>query len=190
MPKFHSRTGHDAIRIPLDDRHVDKWLDQKNQRIQLTNLGWVTCKVSEPWLGHISAVTVKQRAGKWFAVLTAIQVPAAYNKPARAAKVVHYEHPDDLAGIVAIDVGIAVRATCSDRTVLDHPQTPKRVCKHKLRYERRMARARDSQIKKMGLDPRKPIPKGTRIPLSNRAIKLKEVFSRQDAIHKLTTDLV
>ena len=51
----------------------------------------------------------------------------------------------------------------------------------------------------MGLDPRKPIPKGTKIKKSRRqekldrkvaGIDLKMLFHRQDQIHKFTTELV
>ena len=198
-PQFHAKSGRDAVRIPLDSRRVEHLLDPAGHRIHLTGLGWVSCRVSEPWLGHISAVTVKRRAGKWFAVLTAVQVPEKQNRPQRAAKLVHFDDAQDPTGIVALDVGVATRATCSDGTVLAHPRESKKKLQRRLRHERRYARQRDAQMKQMNLNPKKPIPKGTRIPVSNRArrtldrvaaMDLKALFSRNDAIHRFTTDLV
>jgi putative transposase len=70
---------------------------------------------------------------------------------------------------------------------------------NKKRYQRKQSRLVDCRLREAGLDPKKPIPKGTRLPKSNRQKKLDLkvagceldiLFARNDRIHKFTTDLV
>jgi putative transposase len=49
------------------------------------------------------------------------------------------------------------------------------------RYQRSYTRQRDHQLRMMGLDPKKPIPKGTKIPVSNRARKTQQRIGRLHA---------
>ena len=200
-PTFHKRSGDDAVRFQLDPRRPEV-IDLEGHRIHLANVGWVAASFSEPLLGHISAITVRKKAGRWFGSFTAIQVPVDQHKPKFRAQIVQFADPKDPAGIVAVDVGIASRAVCSDGTVLPHPKpTPlqEKRAKGKKRNERKAARQLRQNLKTMGFKPNEPIPRGTKIVVSKRhqqtldriaAFDLKTLFKRHDAIHKFTSDLV
>ena len=153
-PRFKRRGSVDAVRFTLDQRRVQ--VDREAGRVQLDGLGKLRFRVTEDLAGRLRSVTVRRdSAGRWVATFTADGVPMPDVQPAAR----------DALGI---DLGLASTAVFSDGTVLDARKPLGRKLARLRRYQRRYTRQRDAALRRQGLDPAKPIPKGTRIEPSGR----------------------
>lgn len=157
FPAFKRRGTVNAVRFTLDQRREQ--VDRSAGRVQIDGVGRVRFRVTEPLVGRLRSVTVSlDSAGRWFASFTADGVPVPEAKAPRLAA-------------IGIDMGLkdAVVLSTGARTAAPKPLKAKLA---KLRrYQRSYARQRDHQMRLLGLDPAKPIPKGTRLPVSSRAKK-------------------
>lgn len=113
---------------------------------------------------RVLRMTISQRAGRWFASLTVEREDEPITQAPKG-------------GAVGVDLGIKTLATLSDGTVIENPRHPKK-------SERKLKRAHRELSRK--------------VPGSNRRAKAKARVSRihahvanqrQDALHKLTTQL-
>ncbi len=167
FPAFKRRGTVNAVRFTLDQRREQ--VDREDGRVQIDGVGRVRFRVTEPMIGRLRSVTVSlDSAGRWFASFTADGVPVPAASPAPRAS-------------IGIDLGLkdAVVLSTGERAAAPKPLKAKLA---KLRrYQRSYARQRDHQLRLLGLDPAKPIPKGTRIPVSNRARKTQQRIGRLHA---------
>jgi putative transposase len=109
----------------------------------------VRFKVTEPLLGRLRSVTLSvDGAGRWHASFTAdqIPVPAASNATLPA---------------IGIDMGLKDAVVLSSGERITAPKPLKAKLARLRRYQRSYARQRDAASRRAGLDPSKPIPKGT-----------------------------
>ena len=177
-----------AARFTLDQRRAGLvTIAGKTGRVQLDGIGRVRFRVTEEMTGRLRSVTVSvDPAGRWFASFTADQVPAVAALPAERAA-------------IGIDLGLKDTAVLSDGTRVAAATSLTTKRKRLRRYQRSYNRGRDAQLLALGLDPRKPIPKGTRIPSSNRMRKRKAQIgrlhaqvadARRDHQHQLTVKAV
>jgi len=100
---------------------------------------------------------------------------------------------------IGIDLGLKDTAVLSDGTGVAAAKSLTTKRKRLRRYQRSYNRGRDAQLLALGLNPRKPIPKGTRIPSSNRMRQRKAQIgrlhaqvadARRDHQHQLTSRAV
>jgi putative transposase len=97
FPRFKKKGRSDSFRYP-DPKQIK--LDQGNNRLFLSKLGWLRYRNSRDVRGTVKNVTVSQRAGRWF---VSIQTEREIAAPI---------HPS--GSMVGIDMGIARFATLSD----------------------------------------------------------------------------
>jgi len=157
FPRPKRRRTVKAIRFTLDQRRDQ--VDRFNGRVQIDGVGKIRFRVTEAMHGRLRSVTISvDSAGRWFASFTADQIPA----PAVAKATVP---------AIGIDLGLKDAVVLSTGMRAAAPKPLKAKLAKLRRYQRSYARQRDHQLRLMGLDPNKPIPRGTKIPVSNRARK-------------------
>jgi putative transposase len=160
-----------SARFTLDQRR--ELVDREHGTVQVDGFGKLRFRVTEPLLGRLRSVTVsRDTAGRWFASFTADRVPA----PA----IVGAARPS-----VGLDLGMKSTATLSTGQTIAAPKHLAAKLKRLRRYQRRYTRGRDAQLRAMGLDSRKPIPKGTRLPVSNR---MRRTAQRIGGLHAQVAD--
>jgi len=155
--------------------------------VQLDGVGKVRFRVSEDLIGRLRSVTVRRdSAGRWFATFTADGVPT----PQSAANV---------AGVLGIDLGLTDTAALSTGEVIVAPKHLAAKLAKLRRYQRSFSHQRDAAARRQGLDPSKPLPKGTRIEASQRMHRRKRQIgklhtqiadARRDHQHQLTAKVV
>ncbi len=177
-----------SARFTLDQRRVNLvTITGKTGRVQLDGLGKVHFRVTEAMSGRLRSVTVSLDAGgRWFASFSADGVPVPVATPAPRTA-------------VGIDLGLRDTAVLSDGTRVSAARSLATKQGRLRRYQRSYARGRDAQLRAMGLDPKRPIPKGTKIPTSNRMQRRKAQIgrlhaqvadARRDHQHQLTARAV
>ena len=129
---------------------------------------------------------VDEAAGRWFATFTSDGVQAPNSAVAT------------ISGI-GIDLGLKDTAVLSTGEKIF---APKHLAAHQQRlrrYQRSYVRQRDAALARMGIDRNKPIPKGTRIQVSNRMRRRKHQLgvlhvriadARRDHQHQLTASVI
>jgi len=166
FPSFKSRGTVNALRFTLDQRREQV---DRSGRVQIDGVGKVRFRVTEDLIGRLRSVTVRlDSAGRWFASFTADGVPA---KTAASAAM-----PS-----LGIDMGLKDAVVFSTGEKIAAPKPLKAKLAKLRRYQRRHSRQRDHQLRLMGLDPEKPIPKGTRLPVSNRGRRTQQMIGRLHA---------
>ena len=106
--------------------------------------------------------------------------------------------PAALAAI-GVDLGLKDTAALSTGEIVAAPKHLQRHDKRLRRYQRRYARQRDAAARRQGLDPARPLPKGTHLAVSNRMRRTKAAIGRlhatiadcrRDHQHRLTAQIV
>ena len=177
-----------SARFTLDQRRVNLvTIAGKTGRLQLDGVGKLRFRVTEPLVGRLRSVTVSfDAAGRWFASFTADGVPAPGVVPAPRAA-------------LGIDLGLKDTAVLSNGIRVAAARSLATKQKRLRRYQRSYIRGRDAQLRTMGLDPNRPIPKGTKIPTSNRMqrrnaqigrLHAQVADARRDHQHQLTARAV
>lgn len=184
-PQRKKRGSVDAVRFTLDQRRAQ--VDRERGRVQLDGIGKVRFRVSQPLEGRLRSVTVRRNAaGQWFATFTADGVPAPAAAPAALPA-------------VGVDLGLKVAAVLSTGAVIAAPKHLAAQLARLRRYQRRFARQRDAAARRQGLDPAKPLPKGTRLASSARMkrtqatigrLNVRVADARRDHQHQLTAHVV
>ena len=175
-----------SARFTLDQRRRGL-VDWDAGRVQLDGVGRIRFRVSEAMTGRLRSVTIsRDAAGRWFGSFTTDGVACPEPTPARIP-------------VIGIDLGLRESAVLSTG---ERRAAPKRLTAHLARlrrYQRHYVRQRDAAARRMGLDPRKPFPKGTRIEPSNRMRATKHRIGvlhariadqRRDHQHQLTANVV
>lgn len=121
FPRFKKRGQRDVFRYPQGVK-----LDQKNNRISLPKLGWISYRNSREVVGGVKNVTVSQSCGKWYiSIQTEYEVP----EPVHAS-----------TSMVGLDAGVAKFATLSDGTIFESVNSFKTNQKKLARLQREMSR--------------------------------------------------
>jgi len=156
----------------------------EGQRIRLPVIGWVRMREAVRFEGKLQSATVSRTANRWqVAIAVETEAPAVAGRPESSC---------------GVDLGVKALATLSDGTVVAGPKAHGRQLRKLRRLNRAMARKTEAAKAAMGLAG-KPVPKGVRIPASSNRKKAQAQLARQhariaairqDALHKLTTELV
>lgn len=159
-PKFKKKGQHDSFRFP-DAKKIK--LEEDNQRVFLSKLGWIRYRKSRSIEGSIRNATVSLRGGKWY---ISIQTQRDVEEPV---------HPSQ--AIVGIDVGISKFATLSTGDVI--------VSIHSLRQrEEKLARLQRQLAKK-----KKGSKNARKIKQKILKCHMKIANIRNDHLQKTTTML-
>ncbi len=167
VPKFKKKgKTHDSFRADngCDAQHPDA-VAVDGARVKLPIIGWVKMREEVRFAGQIISVTISREADTWYASFT-IDVP---EEPA-----VHV-----LTNTVGVDLGVTALATRSD----DAPKVP--APKPLRRYLKKLQRLSRALSRKQRGSRNRAKAKTT---LARLHARIRHI--RQDALHKLTTDLV
>lgn len=178
-PQFHRKGVHDSFTLTNDQFEV------RDRKIRIPLLGWVRMNESLRFSGKVLSATISRVADRWF-------VSLAVETEDRSKRLAENQ------GAVGVDLGITALATLSTGEKVIGPKPHKALLKRQKRLSRSLSRKHKAAKVKMGLTPDAPLPKGVRLPVSENAKKARAKLSRlharianirQDALHKLTTDL-
>ena len=228
-PKFRARNGsRESATFQVDPRHenphrLDKPQDSGHGELRIPGLGWVRAFFSEPVIGAVSSITVKQEGKAWVASFSLINIEKSQvqrNASKKYDKKVAFDFPRDdptclvanphRAGLAAIDGsvpkgGVATSDGSSTFSLFTEEQKARAALKdiRRHKYEKSKAFKHDCAMIKAGYtrneDGTWPKRDYKKAPRSKREqaithkmadISLHQLFSRHDAIHKFTTDLV
>ena len=126
FPKPHRKFRHDSFTLPDPSYLGFKRLGKHVGAIKLPKLGWVKCRWHRALRGVLESVTIRRKAGHWFAAV-------------RWAK----EIPDLASStlpIVGIDRGIKVFAALSQGDPVPPLNVGKRIAEKLAKAQRRLAR--------------------------------------------------
>ncbi len=167
VPKF-KRKGKTHASFRADngcDAHHPDAVAVNGKRVKLSIIGWVTMREEVRFAGQIVSVTVSREADAWYASFT-IDVP---------------EEPTAhvLTNTVGVDLWVSALATRSD----DTPKAP--APKPLRRYLKKLKRLSRALSRKRRGSRNRAKEKAT---LARLHARIRHI--RQDALHKITTDLV
>lgn len=184
-PRRKKRGSIGAVRFTLDQRRSQ--VDRERGFVQLDGVGRVRFRLTEPLAGRLRSVTVRRDGGgRWFAIFTADGVDRPSPLPAARRA-------------VGVDLGLKDTATLSSGEVVAAPKHLTAKLARLKRYQRSYCRQRDAALRRQGLDPSKPLPKGTRLAETNRMRRRRRqigrlhagvVDARRDHQHQLTARIV
>jgi putative transposase len=158
-PVFRKKGVHDRFSISNDQFEVD------GSHIRIPNLGWVKMRESLRFTGKIMSATVSRVADKWFVSIT-VNTP----DDSRLLKT-------ENQGVVGVDLGVKALATLSTGESVAGPKA------HKVLLQRLQRSSRNLSRKIKGSKNREKAKE----KLARLHARIANI--RQDALHKLTTDL-
>jgi putative transposase len=135
-----------------------------DSRIRIPNLGWVRMRETLRFTGKIMSATISRVAVKWFVSLTV------------ETQNVHLSQAEN-QGAVGVDLGVSALATLSTGEVLSGKKAHRALLSRLIRLSRSLSR------KVKGSANRKK----AKLKLAQLHAKIRNI--RQDALHKLTTNL-
>lgn len=158
-PQFRKKGVHDRFTLTNDQFSID------GCRIRIPNLGWVRMRESLRFAGKIMSATISRVADRWFVSITV----DTDDTPKRKA---------ENQGVVGVDFGVSALATLSTgEPPIPGPKPHKALLNRLRRLSRSLSR------KQKGSRNRAK----TRTKLARLHARIANI--RQDALHKLTTDL-
>jgi putative transposase len=158
-PKFRKKGVYDRFTLTNDQFDID------GCRIRIPNLGWVRMRESLRFAGKIMSATISRVADRWF-VSIAVDTE---DPPKRKA---------ENQGIVGVDLGVSALATLSTGEPPIPGPKP-----HKALLDRLRRLSRSLSRKQKGSRNRRK----AKAKLARLHARIANI--RQDALHKLTTDL-
>lgn len=161
----------------------------------------------EAFSTRLSTITLTRVGERWEAALACVDIDKACLAKSKGMDEVSTAWQQDPHGVCALDAAVSHRGTAThglgffrlERSDKAEQEKHDRLETRKKRYQRRSARQTRAQMIKVGLNPRQSIPKGTRLPVSNRQrhnlnqvarLSRHQANQRQDGAHKFTTELV
>src|SRR6202171_2990995 len=182
-PAFKAK-GHcrESLRFTIDQRRAQVMVergspDSRWAFVNLPGLGRLKLRRTEDLAGRLRSITLSRNgAGQMFATISADRIEA----PAFPAAAI---------SAVGIDAGLKTRLVVAgdNGSITHHHPSPvmqerlRRLDRRRRRYMRKCSRQREAAARAAGLDPTKPLPKGTRLPVSNRQRRTKRVIAKLDA---------
>jgi len=156
------------------------------RRVKLPKIGWVRLRESLRFPGRILGARVVREADRWF-LSVQVSVPDSVYHRIRTGH-----------GLEGVDVGVKTFATLSTGEKIAGPKAHRRALRRLKIRQRAIARKMQAAKTRVGLAPRDPLPKGTRLPRSrnwekarNRIARthLRVANIRRDFLHKVSTRL-
>ena len=164
-PKFKKKGVHDSFRADNGtERKQPNAVAVSGKRVKLPVIGWIRMREQLRFKGRIMSAVVSRTAGRWFVSLA---VEGDHQPPTRENQTVG-----------GVDLGIKALATFSDGHVVPGPKALRSDLARLKRLSRSLTRKRKGSNNR-----RKAKAKIARLHARIANI-------RQDALHKLTTDLV
>lgn len=160
-PVFHKKGVRDSFYISNQKFKLD------DKRIRIPKLGWVKMREPLRFEGKIMSATVSRTADKWFVSIT-VDCPSVQLLP----------HNVENQDVVGVDLGLTTLATLSSGEKVAGPKSHKRL----LSRIRRLSQSLSRKVKGSANY------KKARIKLARLHMRVANI--RNDALHKLTTDLV
>lgn len=171
-PTFKKRGDHDSFYCPND---TVRWFD--NGRVSIPSVGRVKVTEQLRFAGKIEGYTVVREADAWF---LCVHMETEHKLPS-------YGSPDSAVGI---DVGLAHVATASDGSVLDLPDSLKKLEKRKRNAQRRLDKAKRVTVQHADGKTHKEYSKNGKRRLRRlRSIQQRINNIKKDACHKWTTNV-
>lgn len=158
-PQFRKKGVHDRFTLTNDQFSID------GCRIRIPNLGWVRMREPLRFNGKILSATISRVADRWFVSIT-VDVPDQSHLPKAENQ-----------GVVGVDLGVSALATLSTGETITGPKPHKALLTRLQRLSRSLSR------KQKGSTNRKK----AKAKLARLHARIANI--RQDALHKLTTDL-
>lgn len=159
-PQFRKKGVHDRFTLTNDQFSID------GSRIRIPNLGWVRMRESLRFNGKIMSATISRVADRWFVSIT-VQTEDLSHLPKAENQ-----------GAVGVDLGVSALATLSTGEPPIPGPKP-----HKALLDRLRRLSRSLSRKQKGSANRKK----AKAKLARLHARIANI--RQDALHKLTTDL-
>jgi len=158
-PKFRKKGVHDRFTLTNDQFSINGW------RIRIPNLGWVRMREPLRFAGKLMSATISRVADRWFVSIT-VDTPDTSHLPQAENQ-----------GAVGVDLGVLALATLSTGEKVVGPKPHKAMLKRLRRLSRSMSRKQKGSA--------------NRNKARRRLARLhaRIGYIRQDALHKLTTDL-
>ena len=158
-PKFRKKGVHDRFTLSNDQFSID------GCRIRIPNLGWVRMRESLRFNGKIMSATISRVADRWFVSIT-VDVPDLSHLPKAENQ-----------GVVGVDLGVSALATLSTGETITGPKPHKALLTRLQRLSRSLSRKQKGSANR----------KKAKAKLARLHARIANI--RQDALHKLTTDL-
>jgi len=158
-PQFRRKGVHDLVSLTNDQFSVD------GKRIRIPNLGWVRIREAVRFTGKILSVTISRVADKWF-VSIAVETQETAHLPKAENQ-----------GAVGVDLGVSALATLSTGEIIEGPKPHKALLSRLRRLSRSLSRKQKNSRNRQK----------AKVKLSKHHAKIACI--RNDALHKLTTDL-
>lgn len=155
-------------------------------QVKLPKIGWVAMQETLRFPGKILGARVTRQAGQWF-LSVQVDVPDT----------LYYRHRTG-HGIDGADVGVKTFVTWSNGEKMAGRTAHRKALRRLKMRQRAITRKMQAAKAAIGLTPKAPIPKGTRLPRSRNWLKAQgrlahthlRVFNiRSDFLHKTSTGL-
>jgi putative transposase len=160
-PRFRSRK-RDTLRFRFPGP-----IKLRDDLLHLPRIGWMRMRVSRPVVGEIRSVTIRQSAGRWYAlILTRFEVQDSVM------------HIGPASRFVGVDLGLIRLATISDGRIVNRPRFAAETDKRLRRAGRQLSRRQEGSRN------------WRRAQHRLNALHAKAAARRRDFIHKATTSLV
>lgn len=158
-PQFRKKGVHDRFTLTNDQFSID------GCRIRIPNLGWVRMRESLRFNGKIMSATISRVADRWFVSIT-VQTEDLSHLPKAENQ-----------GVVGVDLGVSALATLSTGETIPGPKPHKALLTRLQRLSRSLSRKQKGSANR----------KKAKAKLARLHARIANI--RQDALHKLTTDL-
>ncbi len=158
-PRFRKKGVHDRFSLTNDQFSLD------DCRIRIPNLGWVRMRESLRFAGKIMSAAISRVANRWFVSITVgtedrSHLPTAENQ-----------------GAVGVDLGVSALATLSTGERIAGPKPHKALLNRVRRLSRGLSRKQKGSANR------------ARAKAKLAKLHARIAHIRQDALHKLTSDL-
>jgi putative transposase len=158
-PQFRKKGVHDRFTLTNDQFSID------GCRIRIPNLGWVRMRETLRFAGKIMSATISREADRWFVSIT-VDTPDSSHLPQAENQ-----------GAVGVDLGVSALATLSTGEKIAGPKPHAALLARLKRLSRSLSRKQKGSANR----------KKAKAKLARLHARISHI--RQDALHKLTTDL-
>jgi putative transposase len=159
FPRFRKKGVHDRFTLTNDQFDID------GSRIRIPNLGWVRMRESLRFAGKLMSATISRVADRWFVSIT-VDTPGSSHLPKAENQ-----------GAVGVDLGVSALATLSTGEVIHGPKAHTALLARLKRLSSSLSRKQKGSANRAKAKAR----------LARLHARIGHI--RQDALHKLTTDL-